>query len=98
MALSNRAENGLKYSPSDSVVNVSLNKTGHKATLKIADQGPGIAEGEKERIFGKFYRIGNEETRATKGTGLGLFIVKQVLENNGPEMNVKDNKTNGNVL
>src|SRR5690606_36033749 len=81
LALSNLVENALKYSPGGSPVSVYLNKAGSAAVLQVGDQGPGIPEAEKERIFGKFYRIGNEDTRATKGTGLGLFIVKQVLDN-----------------
>src|SRR3546814_4861707 len=52
LSLSNLAENASKSSPSDSVVNFSLNKTGHKATLKTHHQGPRIDEGETERIFG----------------------------------------------
>src|SRR3546814_6883365 len=57
LALSNLADNALKYSPSDSVVNVSLNKTGHKPTLKIADQGPGIRSEEHTSELQSLMRI-----------------------------------------
>src|SRR5690606_7507675 len=98
LALSNLVENALKYSPGGSPVSVYLNKAGSAAVLQVGDQGPGIPEAEKERIFGKFYRIGNEDTRATKGTGLGLFIVKQVLDNHGAEIHVKNNNPSGTVF
>lgn len=98
LALSNLVENALKYSPPASPVAVELQKTGSKILLLVSDQGQGVPEREKEKIFGKFYRIGNEETRAAKGTGLGLFIVKQVLDNHGAGIHVKDNRPSGTVF
>lgn len=98
LVLSNLIENALKYSPAEKPVVLELKEAGQKAMLRIADQGQGIPEREKEKIFDKFYRVGNEETRATKGTGLGLFIVKQVLDNHGASIHVKDNRPSGTVF
>lgn len=98
LAVSNLLENALKYAPADTRVEVELRRQGTKALLRVADRGQGIPAGEKEKIFDKFYRIGNEETRRTKGTGLGLFIVKQVLENHQAGIAVKDNRPSGTVF
>ena len=66
--------------------------------LMVADHGIGIADNEKTRIFDKFYRVGSEDTRNTKGTGLGLYIVKQVLEKHQARIEVKDNIPEGSVF
>ncbi|RYZ98688.1 MAG: two-component sensor histidine kinase, partial [Sphingobacteriaceae bacterium] len=60
--------------------------------------GIGIPDAEKGRIFDKFYRVGSEDTRNTKGTGLGLYIVKQVLDKHEATIKVKDNKPAGSVF
>ncbi|MBL0341058.1 MAG: ATP-binding protein [Bacteroidetes bacterium] len=68
------------------------------ATITVADQGIGIADNEKSKIFEKFYRIGNEETRNAKGTGLGLFIVKHIVEFHKGDIKVLDNQPKGTVF
>ncbi|HYH56159.1 MAG TPA: sensor histidine kinase, partial [Anseongella sp.] len=97
-ALSNLVENALKYSPPEAGIEIELREENSRACLRVADRGQGIPEKEKEKIFDKFYRAGNEETRRTKGTGLGLFIVKQVLDNHGAAITVKDNEPSGTVF
>jgi signal transduction histidine kinase len=89
--ISNLIENAIKYSPACAEVLVSLVPQGDQILLEVADHGPGIPDGEKTRIFEKFYRIGNEDTRQTKGTGLGLYIVKKVLEMHQAQVSVSDN-------
>lgn len=89
--ISNLIENAIKYSPDCAVVLVSLVSQGDQILLEVADYGPGIPDGEKSRIFEKFYRIGNENTRQTKGTGLGLYIVKKVLAMHQAQVKVSDN-------
>ncbi|HCN82408.1 MAG TPA: two-component sensor histidine kinase, partial [Sphingobacteriaceae bacterium] len=66
--------------------------------LEVADQGIGIKDDEKLRIFDKFYRVGSEDTRKTKGTGLGLYIVKQVLDNHQAQIKVKNNRPAGSIF
>lgn len=89
--ISNLIENAIKYSPECAVVLVSLVEQGDQILLEVADYGPGIPDGEKSRIFEKFYRVGNENTRQTKGTGLGLYIVKKVLAMHQAQVKVSDN-------
>ncbi len=93
----NLVENALKYSPADSTIQVNLSK-GEKITFSVADTGSGIPDSEKEKVFKKFYRSGNEETRSSKGTGLGLFIVKKTVEMHGGEITLGNNTPSGSVF
>jgi signal transduction histidine kinase len=66
--------------------------------LSVIDEGAGIPPKEKQKIFQKFYRLGNEETRKTKGTGLGLFLTKYIVEGHGGIISVLDNHPQGSVF
>jgi signal transduction histidine kinase len=77
---------------------VELTKVNGHAFLKVADNGPGIPDEEKMLIFDKFYRVGEERVRKAKGTGLGLFIVKEVLQNHDADISVKDNVPKGTIF
>ena len=57
-----------------------MQQRNHICHIVIADQGPGIPDEEKDKIFEKFYRVGNEISRSKKGSGLGLFITKEFIE------------------
>lgn len=94
----NLIENAFKYSSERSVVTVSLSNREGKINFVVSDSGVGIPQKEKEKIFEKFYRIGNEETRKAKGTGLGLYIVKKIVEAHNGKIEVTDNKPNGSVF
>ncbi len=97
--VSNLVENAVKYSPSCMPIHVSLKRgLNNKVVFTVADLGIGITEDEKTKIFDKFYRVGSEDTRKTKGTGLGLFIVKQVLDRHQAIIKVKNNTPNGTVF
>ncbi|MEJ6589123.1 MAG: ATP-binding protein [Crocinitomicaceae bacterium] len=75
----NLLENALKYSGGDPKLQISVNKNDKIIKAIVSDQGPGISSEEREQIFTKFYRIGNEDTRAQKGSGLGLFITSEFV-------------------
>jgi len=62
---------------------------------QVSDQGPGIPVEERKRVFLKFYRIGNENTRKAKGSGLGLFLTQKIMEQHGATIQVKDNTPAG---
>ncbi len=94
----NLFENAVKYSSEDSTIVVSLKKQNQKIILSVADQGIGIPDKEKETIFQRFYRSGNEETRKTKGTGLGLYIVDYLVKQHNGIITVKDNTPKGSVF
>ena len=94
----NLIENSKKYSPKGSTISFVLRKKGQKIEMSVADQGIGIAAHEKKKIFEKFYRVGEEQTRNTKGTGLGLFIVKYLTEQHECTIFVEDNQPTGSIF
>ena len=78
-ALRNLLENAIAYSPDRTRVMVSASRDARTAQVSVADQGIGIPERDRERIFERFYRVDPARSRATGGTGLGLAIVKHVM-------------------
>ncbi|MBN4061805.1 MAG: two-component sensor histidine kinase [Flavobacteriales bacterium] len=96
--LLNLLENAGKYSPKQSTITIKLEKNNRAIALTVMDEGIGIPEEEKSTIFQKFYRIGSEETRSTKGTGLGLYIVKVLAEKLNGTITVKNNSPKGSLF
>jgi two-component system phosphate regulon sensor histidine kinase PhoR len=94
----NLFENAVKYSPEHSTIIVSLKTQGAKIIFSISDEGIGIDNKEKGLIFQKFYRVGNEETRKTKGTGLGLYITDYLVKQHGGIISVKNNIPKGSIF
>ncbi|MFM2194964.1 MAG: hypothetical protein RL092_564 [Bacteroidota bacterium] len=91
MAFFNLIENGIKYSlplHSNPSIDICLTATNSKIEIEIKDVGIGISSLEVNHIFKKFYRIGDENTRKTKGSGLGLYIVKSILDLHQAKINV----------
>lgn len=93
--LINLLENALKYSPKPATIDVVLKASDEQVIIDIADQGLGIDDKEKIKVFEKFYRIGSEDTRKTKGTGLGLFIVNEIIKAHQGNITILDNKPKG---
>ena len=91
-ALGNLVDNAVRYGPAGSRVAVSVaevdDESGRVAELSVTDEGPGIAEAERDRIFERFYRVDSARSRDTGGTGLGLSIVKHVAAGHGGEATV----------
>jgi len=97
--VNNLMENAIKYSPPCAKVNVELKRTSdNQLMFSVSDHGSGISDDEKKLIFNKFYRVGNESTRKTKGTGLGLYIVKTVLQKHNATIKVKNNAPTGSIF
>lgn len=92
--VSNLVENALKYG-GDQAIEVKLYSQNSKFTLAVSDYGMGIPNELKARVFEKFYRAENEETRTKKGTGLGLYIVKQLVNLSGGKIHIEDNAPTG---
>jgi two-component system phosphate regulon sensor histidine kinase PhoR len=89
-ALVNLLDNAIKHSPSGSEVTVTLDIPNPKSPiqnpkffLSVSDHGPGIPAAEHEKIFERFYRLGSELRRETPGVGIGLSIVKHIVEAHG---------------
>lgn len=94
----NLLENAIKYNNGQAAIVVNLEQTEKTINLTVADNGIGIDDQEKKRIFDKFYRVGSEDTRTTKGTGLGLFIVKEIVKAHKGRIDVVDNEPRGSIF
>lgn len=93
--LQNLIGNAIKYSPKKSAVSVSVSQSLTEIRISINDQGPGIPDAEKEKIFQKFYRINTGRPRIESGTGLGLAITKSIVERHSGKIWVEDNSPSG---
>jgi len=98
MAINNLLENAVKYTPSDKPITIKLTATKNTAQLRVMDRGAGIPDAEKKKVFNKFYRVGNEESRRSKGTGLGLYLTCKIVSEHKGRIMLKDNKPTGSVF
>ena len=90
----NVIENAIKYSEVGGHITVKTQERGHQVEIDVIDQGPGISEADRKRIFDKFYRSSQQETR-TKGTGLGLYLVKYFIELHGGKVSLESQTGHG---
>ena len=101
--LRNLVGNARKYAPvpdepgAEPILVRTLMEKGH-VLLEVADRGPGVPESEQERIFEAFYRMGNEGTRETPGTGLGLHLVVLHTQALGARVKYKARKGGGSIF
>lgn len=79
-ALGNLVDNAIKYTPAGGLVSVGMDLSEHVAVVRVTDTGMGIAPEDQVRLFEKFYRIKRRETADIAGTGLGLALVKSIVE------------------
>lgn len=98
MLINNLVENAIKYSPRECPIKASLKMDNDMVKLFISDEGPGIPDEEKKKIFQKFYRIGNEATRKTQGTGLGLYLCSKIAADHNADILVTNNIPSGSTF
>ena len=97
--LINLLDNASKFSPVDSAITVcSAMAEGDHWILSVADEGPGIAVQEREKIFERFYRIGSELRREAQGAGIGLSIVRHIAESHGGVISLEDGQAGGSLF
>lgn len=96
--LSNLSNNAIKYSNDDKVLGIYLSQKGKDAILQVKDRGVGISKNSIKHIFEKFYRVEDSLTAQTKGYGLGLSIVKNLVELNGGTINVSSQPGKGTIF
>ena len=104
-ALVNLIDNAIKHSPKAETVTVVIESRKQKAEignsdndvvcLSVSDHGPGIPAAEQEKIFERFYRLGSELRRETQGVGIGLSIVKHIVEAHGGRVTVESEPGQG---
>lgn len=82
-AVVNLLDNAIKYSPADSPVRLAAHTVNGRLSISVTDRGPGIAPEEQARIFDRFYRGGGDLARLVKGAGIGLSLVKRIVEDHG---------------
>lgn len=98
MLVNNLIDNAIKYSPNNTNIHVLVNFEANKTVLVVKDEGIGIDDNQKNKLFSKFYRIENEATRTTKGTGLGLYLCKKISALHNANITVTNNKPKGSIF
>jgi len=96
--INNLLENALKYSPRDRLVKARLHKATGQIVFEVIDEGVGVAPEEKTKIFSRFYRSGNEATRKTQGTGLGLYLCRKIARDHNADIAVTNNSPQGSIF
>lgn len=90
--LDNFLSNAIKFSPRGSTITVTLKADGIWSFVEVADEGPGIPDEERGRLFGEFQRLSSAPTGGEKSTGLGLAIASAIVKAHGGEVGVKRGK------
>jgi signal transduction histidine kinase len=98
IVVSNLLENAAKYGGEEARVGVRLELRKDLAVLEVSDNGPGIPEDVAPYIFDRFYRSGDEMTRTTGGTGLGLYLVKRIVTAHGGNVEISSTGPDGTTF
>jgi len=96
--LINLVDNALKYSPEGGAVEVRVEAAGTCVRVSVADEGLGIPHGERQRIFGKFYRVDPQLSRGVGGTGLGLYICRELVRRMDGRLTVSSKEGEGSTF
>lgn len=95
LALSNLLDNALKYTPAGGSVALEISSQGNYVLISLSDTGVGIPPAEQQRVFSKFFRASNVIRLETEGTGLGLFIVKNIIKRHGGDIHFSSKEGTG---
>lgn len=88
--LSNLLTNAAKFSPAETTIRVGVRRTGDRVLMSVADEGPGVPPEERARIFARFYRGSGDQARSTRGAGVGLAVVKELVDRLDARVTVTD--------
>ena len=94
----NIVDNAIKYTPAGSNITIETMRHENEAVVKIADDGPGIPDDAKERIFDMFYSGANKVADSRRSLGLGLSLCKSIITVHGGRITVEDNKPHGTIF
>lgn len=97
-AIANILDNAVKYSPAGSTVNLRIHKFCSYVQLEIADQGIGIPQTEYNRIFKRFYRGSHPVIKQSEGSGVGLYLARRIIEEQGGTVTVRSATEQGSVF
>ena len=96
--LTNLVSNAIKYSPDGGEITVAGHRNSDGVAVSILDQGVGIPKDHLPRIFDRFHRVDNTDTREVGGTGIGLYLVKHLVEAHGGEISVQSEMKKGSIF
>lgn len=96
--LINLVDNAMKYTPEGSQIEIRAMRREDRVRVEVRDNGPGIEEEQREKIFNMFYTAGNKDTDGRRGMGLGLALCKSIIEAHGGEIWEEDNEPHGAVF
>jgi PAS domain S-box-containing protein len=96
--LDNLVGNAIKFTPAGGTITVCVHQEGPRIVLRVADSGIGIPSGEQERIFERFYQVGGSAERRHSGFGLGLTLVKEIVEAHGGAISVESGVGKGSTF
>lgn len=94
----NVLENAAKYSPLNSIIKVSLHSINNQIMFQVIDQGCGIAKENRQKIFERFFREDTSHASRIAGSGIGLAIVKKIVEKYKGEIKVQSNQPQGTIF
>lgn len=97
-AIANIIDNGIKYSPEGSDINIRVNKMFSFVRIEIEDQGIGIPKEERNKIFARFFRGGSEVVQAEEGSGVGLYLSRKIIEDQGGTVSVRARQGGGSIF
>jgi PAS domain S-box-containing protein len=97
-AIDNLIGNAIKYTPDEGSVTVSLETDGDRAIFEVQDTGFGIPQDQQDRLFQPFFRASNAKASAIEGTGLGLHLVKNIIERHGGRMRFRSTLGEGSTF
>lgn len=94
----NLVDNAIKYTPVGSVIEIHTDQKEQWVTVSVSDNGPGIPDEQKPRIFDMFYSGANKVVDSRRSLGLGLSLCKSIVTAHGGTISVSDNQPNGTVF
>jgi heavy metal sensor kinase len=97
-AIMNLVDNAIKYTPEGGRIRVAITGRPHGPTVEVVDTGPGIAAGQQQRVFDRFYRVDRARSRELGGTGLGLSIARWAVEAHGGRIELESEEGVGSTF
>ena len=98
IVIQNLISNAIKYTPDKGQITMDINNKDHELLIKIVDSGYGIPKDQQDKVFTKFFRAENIRTQNTDGTGLGLYVVKSMLEKIGGKIWFESEENKGTTF
>lgn len=97
-AIANIIDNGIKYSPAGSCIEIRVTKLFSFVRIEMEDQGIGVPKEERNKIFARFFRGSSEAVQAEEGSGVGLYLSRKIIEDQGGTVSVRSGKRGGSIF